>query len=352
MANKDYYEVLGVSRTATQDEIKKAFRKLAHQHHPDKGGGDEAKFKEINEAYQVLSDEQKRGQYDQFGNAYEGSGAGGGARWEDFAAGGPFQGFRTQVNFDDLGDIFGDLFGMGRGSKGQRRPSSRSRGRDLEIDAAVSLRDAVRGVKKKITIEAYRICPHCKGKGAVDASSLKKCSACGGSGEVEQAQRTFFGTFAARAVCPDCRGEGRILEEQALEISIPAGINDGTTLRLSGKGEAGVRGAVSGDLFINVRVAPDERFRRDGDNLASTITLSAAQAALGTVMEVDTIDGPVHVTVPGGTQPGDLVRLREKGVPHMNGTGRGDLLLNVKVAIPKKLTKKQKTLFEALRQED
>lgn len=364
---KDYYEILGVPRTATQDEIKKAFRKLAHQYHPDKGGGDETKFKEINGAYQVLSDEQKRSRYDQFSNAETGGFGGGGGRWEDFASsGGPFQGFHTQVNFDDIGDIFGDFFGMGRGAKTSHGRTRAARGRDLEIDATLSFHEAVHGTKKKITIEAYRRCSRCNGKGAEDASALKKCGTCAGVGEVEQAQRTFFGTFATRAVCPSCRGEGtviknpcpgcrgegRVLEEQELEITVPAGIGDGTTLRLREKGETGIRGSGTGDLFINVHVAADDRFQREGDNIISVITLSVADAALGAVLPVDTVDGLTQVTIPAGTQPDDRIRLKEKGIPRLHGNGRGDHFLIVKVAIPKKLSKKKKSLFESLREEE
>lgn len=363
---KDYYSVLGVARTATQDEIKRAFRKLAHQYHPDKGGGDEAKFKEVNEAYQVLSDETKRSQYDQFGSTFDQAGAGGGNPWGDFAGGGnPFQGFRTSINFEDLGDVFGDFFGFGRG-RASTSPRTQQRGRDLEIDVSLTLREAAIGLTKTVQLESFIACAACHGSGAASTSSKKTCTRCKGKGAVETAQRTVFGTFAAQTVCDACggegvtiadpctrcRGEGRVLQTQELEITIPAGIADGTTLRLRNKGEAGIRGTQGGDLFVNVRVAADAKFRRDGDDIYTPLTLTPSQAALGCTLTISTLTDPLEVSIPSGTQAGDLVRLKGKGMPHMAREGRGDHFLSISVVIPKKLSKKQKMLYEELAKHD
>jgi molecular chaperone DnaJ len=364
MAKKDFYEILGISKTATQDEIKKAFRKLAHQHHPDKGGGNEEKFKEANEAYQVLSDAQKRQQYDQFGHAFEGGGAGAqGFNWSDMAGGGsPFgSGFRTNVNFEDLGDIFGDMFGFGGGGGGRRAAATRE-GRDLEIPVAIEFMDAVRGVSKRITLEKQTVCDKCHGAGSEKKGGSKTCATCGGSGVVEQAQRTILGTFAARTVCPQCRGEGtvvkdpcsrckgegRMVAEETIEINIPAGVSDGTTLRLSGKGEAGVRGAGSGDLFVTVSVTRDHRFARKGDDIHTDADVPLTTAVLGGSIQVETVDGRVETEIAAGTQPGTVVRLKGKGMPHVGGSGRGDQYVAVKIIIPTHLSKKEKELYEQL----
>ncbi|MFA4873264.1 MAG: molecular chaperone DnaJ [Patescibacteria group bacterium] len=361
---KDYYSILGVSKNASQEEIKKAFRKLAHQHHPDKGGGNEEKFKEINEAYQVLSDTQKREQYDQFGTTFEG-GTGGGAQWQDFAQGGPFGGFRTNVDFNDIGDLFGDMFGFGSGGRG-KRGRKRKEGRDLEIDTTIEFIDAVRGVTKRITLEKLQECESCRGSGSEGKGGVKTCSTCDGAGVVEQAQRTFFGTFTSQSVCPachgegsviekpcgKCRGEGRVLKEHAFEITIPPGVAEGTTLRMEGKGEAGVRGASAGNLFITVHIKPDSRFRREHDDIHSDASITLPQAALGDSMRVPTVDGLVEVKIPSGTQSATVIRLKGKGIPHLESAGRGDHLLHVTVAVPTRLNRKQKELYEALAREE
>jgi len=365
MATRDYYEILGVSRTATQDDIKKAFRRLAHQYHPDKSGGDEEKFKEANEAYQVLSDGQKRQQYDQFGRTFEqGAGAQGGFAWDDFARQGPFGGFRTSVNFEDIGDIFGDVFGFG-GTRTRTR-ERRKTGRDLEIDTTIEFAEAVRGTKKRITLEKQTRCEQCQGKGGSGKADTATCSTCGGSGVVEQAQRTFFGTFATQTTCSTCdgegtvvkdrcktcKGEGRVLREEAIEVEIPAGVDDGTTMRVREKGEAGLKGGKIGDLFLTIRVRPDTRFRREHDDIHSDIVLKVSQAILGDTVHIDTVDGKVAVEISSGTQPGDTIRLKQKGMPHLEGTGRGDHYLHVNIKIPTHLSRRQRQLFEELGKEE
>src|SRR3989338_241052 len=362
MAKRDYYEVLGVAKSATQDEIKKAFRKKAHEYHPDKGGGDEEKFKEINEAYQALSDAQKRGQYDQFGSADGAGGQAGGFRWEDFGGASPFGGgFRTNVNFEDLGDIFGDMFGFGGRTEGRRGHTSRA-GRDLEIPATVEFMDAVRGARTRMTIEKLRTCEKCEGRGSEKKGGAKTCPTCEGSGMVEQAQRTFFGTFASRAVCPACqgegsvvkdpckacRGEGRVVAEETIEIAVPAGVSDGTTLRMAGKGETGVRGSKAGDLFVTISVKRDPRFVRKGDNIHTDAGVPLTLAVLGGTLRVETVDGAVDTVIAAGTQPDTVVRLKGKGMPHLGGTGRGDQYLTVKIKVPAHLSKKEKELYEEL----
>ncbi len=361
---KDYYSILGVSKNASQEEIKKAFRKLAHQHHPDKGGGNEEKFKEINEAYQVLSDTEKRAQYDQFGTTFEGGGGGGGAQWQDFAQGGPFGGFRTNVDFSDLGDLFGDMFGFG-GTRG-RRGRKRKEGRDLEIDTTIEFMDVVRGVTKRITLEKLQECESCRGTGSEGKGGVKTCSMCDGAGVVEQAQRTFFGTFTSQSVCPTChgegnviekpcgkcRGEGRVLKEHAFEVTIPPGVAEGTTLRMEGKGEAGLRGASVGNLFITVHIKSDSRFRRERDDIHSDASITLPQAVLGDSMRVATVDGLVEVKIPAGTQSNTVIRMKGRGIPHLEGAGRGDHLLHVTVAVPTRLSRKQKELYEALAREE
>ncbi|MEW6610293.1 MAG: molecular chaperone DnaJ [Patescibacteria group bacterium] len=365
MAKKDYYEILGVSKNASQDEIKKAFRKLAHQYHPDKGGGDEEKFKEANEAYQVLSDAEKRRQYDQFGTTFEGAPGGpSGFQWQDFAQGGPFGGFRTTVDFGDLGDIFGDMFGFGE-RKG-RRGRKRKEGRDLEIDTTVEFMEAVHGTTKRITLEKLEECQSCKGTGSEGKGGVKTCNTCEGTGMVEQAQRTFFGTFSSQSVCPTChgegnviekpcsrcRGEGRVVKEHAFEITIPPGVAEGTILRLEGKGEAGVRGAGAGSLFIAVHIKPDSRFRREHDDIHSEASITLPQAVLGCSIRIPTVDGQVEVKIPSGTQSDSVIRLKGKGVPHLETGGRGDHLLHITIAVPTRLSRRQKELYEALAREE
>jgi len=360
---RDYYETLGIAKGASTDEVKRAFRKLAQEHHPDKGG-DPEKFKEVNEAYQVLSDTEKRQQYDQYGKTFEQARAQGGF--------GGFEGFRdfstwaeaSGVNFEDLfsgifGGGIGDLFGMGApGGRTRQR-----RGRDLEVNLQIDFKDAVFGVKKTLALERRVACAACQGSGAEKGTSLKACDRCGGSGRVRSFQQTVFGAFQAVTACTTCEGAGRIPEERCractgkgteirtedVPIEIPAGVEDGVTLELRGGGEAAGRGVPAGSLYVHLRVKPDERFERDGETIHSRVAIGAASAALGDHVTVPTVDGEVELKIPAGTQPGDQLRLKGKGVPRARGFGRGDHIVTVVVEVPKKLSKRMKELWEELR---
>lgn len=351
---KDYYDLLGISSSASPEEIKKAYRKKAHEFHPDKRGGDEAKFKEINEAYQVLGNAERRREYDQFGTTF---GEGGqGFRWQDFG------GFRTEnINFDfgDIGDIFGDFFGMGRAPRARQRVE---RGQDIETELEVDFRDAVFGAEKSLELDKTVPCEKCDGSGAEPGSTVDTCSTCQGSGQVDQVQRTLLGSIRTRRVCPVCEGEGKTFSKQCsrcngqgiekaakrLSVKIPPGIENGQTIRLSGEGEAGLKGGPAGDLFLSVRVRPDKEFMRDGDDIRSKVEIAFSQAALGANVKVNTLDGAGTLKIPSGTQSGEVITIRGKGVPHLRSRGRGDHLVEVIVKTPKKLSKKQKELLEEL----
>jgi len=357
--SKDYYETLGVQKGANQDELKKAFRKLAHQYHPDKQGGDEKRFKEINEAYQVLSDPQKRQQYDQFGSAYQQGGSG--FSWEDVARQGGFNG-GVQFDFGDLGDVFGDMFGFGGSRKGSRRDT---RGIDLQIDVEIDLKDAITGIKKELRIPKAVKCEKCSGTGAEPGSKVNTCSTCSGTGQVSTTQRTILGVFQSATPCSACQatgkkiekkckacsGEGRMRKEEKISVSIPAGIDEGQTLRLSGEGEAGAHGAPAGDFYVRVHVRPDKRFVRKNDDLYSDLEISYSQAALGDTIKLTTYDGVMEAKVPAAIQTGQLIRLANLGMPHLQKKGRGDLYVRITIATPKSLNRKQRELFEQLRKE-
>lgn len=367
---KDYYKILGVEKNATTEEIKKAFRKLAHQYHPDKQSGDEAKFKEINEAYQVIGNEQKRQQYDQFGSTFDQQGGfGGGVNWDDFmkyarqGGGGGYQ--NINVDFGDLGDIFGDIFGFGGGGARRSRGGRRVvQGDDLQMRLTLEFKEAIFGVKKEISIAKNIKCDHCHGNLAEPGTPIKTCSACGGSGQVVKVQRTMFGAFQSAVVCSACNGEGKIPEkkctvcrgqgitkqEKTLEIEIPAGVSEGMTLRLAGQGDVGLYGGPAGDLYVHLKVKEDPRFERNNDDIITRKEISFVNAILGTKLEVDTLDGVVDLNIPEGTQPGARFRIKGKGVPKMRGAGRGDFYVDVVVEIPKKISRQQKKLlldFEA-----
>ncbi|MCF7820131.1 MAG: molecular chaperone DnaJ [Candidatus Pacebacteria bacterium] len=357
MANKDYYKILGLSKEASPAEIKKAFREKAHKYHPDKQGGDEAKFKEINEAYQVLNNPQKRSQYDQFGSDFANGQAGGGfSGWQNAA------GFGDNIDFEDLGDIFsgmGDIFGFG-GSRSRSR--GQARGNDIQIILTVNLEEVAFGAHKEIELEKNTICSHCEGQGHEPNSKVETCPTCQGKGEVIQAQRTIFGSFQSRAVCPNCQGqgkiysdkcrvcsgEGRVRDKVRMKIKIPAGIHEGQSIRLAGSGEAGLKGAPSGDLFVKVKITPHPDFERDGDNIKSVKKVSFTQVALGDKIDISTLDGKVKLKIPEGTQSGTTFRLKAKGLERLQSRGRGDHLVKVMVETPKKLTKKQKELIKDL----
>lgn len=342
MSKRDYYEVLGVERTATEIEIKRAYRTLAVKHHPDKNPGDaeaEEKFKEAAEAYSVLSDAQKRASYDRFGHS-----AGG--------AGGFDPGFS---NIEDIFDLFGfgDMFG-GRGG----RQNSVQRGADLRYDLQITLEEAAAGKDEKLRIPRLEKCDECDGKGAEKGTSAESCITCGGSGQT-RFQQGFFSVMRTcsncngkgkiiRTPCKNCRGEGRIEKEKNLEIKIPAGVETGSRLRVTGEGEAGVNGGPAGDLFVVLHVKEHELFERQGANLYSAVPITFAQAALGTEIKVKTLDGEEDLKIPAGTQTGTVFRVRSQGMPALGGRGKGDLFVAVTLMTPKTLSKEQRKLLEQL----
>lgn len=362
--SEDYYKILGVNKSASAEEIKKAFRKLAHEHHPDKASGNADKFKEINEAYQVLGDSQKRVQYDQFGSAYQNQ-AGGGAYGNPFGQGFDFSGFSQnagQAGMDfDLGDIFGSFFsargGSAFGGGGQSR-----KGDDLELNIEITLKEAVFGVNKKVQVKKQNKCTICHGSGAENDNSFVKCNTCQGTGKIIT---TILGQFRTQTVCPDCQGKGKKIknkcgacqghglktEIEELNIEIPAGIDDGQSIRMSSKGDAGQSGAAAGDLYINVFVTPDKHFQRQGDNLLTTLTIPFTEAVLGGEELVDTIDGQVKLKIPAGTKAGEQIILRDKGVHKLKGRGRGNQIVLVNIDVPTNLSRKQRQLLEELDQE-
>ncbi|MDO5563228.1 MAG: molecular chaperone DnaJ [Synergistaceae bacterium] len=356
---KDYYDILGVERGASADEIKKAYRKLTRKYHPDANPGDkeaEKKYKEINEANEVLSDPQKRAQYDQFGYVGDMPPGGGG----DFGGFGGFGGA-------DIGDLFGDFFGGAFGGRGRRssNPNAPQRGNDLEYTMQISLEDAYRGVSKKIEIPRLETCPHCGGNGAEPGSKVETCPTCGGRGQVQQTINTPFGQMANVTVCPtchgkgkkittpcrECKGQGRIRKQHSVEVKIPAGVDTGIRLRVSSQGEAGVNGGPSGDLFILVEVRQDRRFQRRGDDLNTAVDISYPQAALGCEIKIETFDGTETLDVPAGTQPGSKLRIRGRGMPRLRGNGKGDMNILVRVSIPKSPSSKERELLEQIAKE-
>ncbi len=341
---KDFYKTLNVEKGASQADIKKAFRKAAHEHHPDKGG-DESKFKEVNEAYQVLGDETKRQQYDTYGQAFDGAGGPG--------AGG-FGGFGGQgVNFEDLGDLFGDMFGGG--GRGRR-----ARGSDIQVDVTLSFKESVFGVEKEIAVSKNNTCERCAGTGGEPATKMETCDDCNGEGTKTTVQRTILGNVQAKIACTTCHGTGETPEEKCttcdgigldygrrtLRINIPSGVEDGMRIRVRGEGESIGASGETGDLYLNVHVKNDPRFHREGMNIYLEKEIGFTQAALGDEVQADTVDGKVKLKIPAGTQNGDKLRMKGKGV--QSGRGRGDQIVIVKVVTPKKLSRKQKKLMEEL----
>lgn len=366
---KDYYKILGIDKSASVEEIKKAFRQKAHQYHPDKTGGDEAKFKEVNEAYQVLGDPNRRAQYDRFGSAFEHAQATGGfSGFEGFR---DFSGFANgfsrgqsgnwEFDLNDLGDIFGgfgDIFGFS--SAGAKARSKR--GRDIEASLDITFNEAVFGAEKEINLNKAVVCDKCSGGGAEPGAKVEACATCKGSGRVSRVQRTILGNIQTQTTCSTCGGEGKtsslkcskcsgagvVRETVNLKIKIPAGIDDGQAIRLSGQGEAGQKRGQPGDLYIRVRVLADKKFNRDGDNILSEVEINFSQAVLGGKLEVETVDGPVKLKINEGTPSGKVYILRGKGVPHLHGRRRGDHLVKVKIKVPASLNRKQKKLLEEL----
>ena len=365
--SKDYYNILGVDKNAGQEDIKQAFKKLAHKYHPDKENGDEAKFKEINEAYNVLGDEKKRKQYDQFGATFDqqqqggpggpgGPGGFGGARGADFGG--------MHFDMDDLGDIFGDLgdiFGFG-GKKRSSRGGGRQRGQDIEAILDIEFNEAVFGAEKEVQMKKKVMCEKCKGNGAEPGTKIETCSTCQGAGYVNQVQRTIFGQMQVQMPCPDCGGEGKSYaqkcgqcsgkgayeQDTTLKVNIPAGINNGEAIKFSGYGQAGDKGGPAGDLYLKVRVKSHPEFQRDEYNIYSTKEISITQAVLGDKVEVETVHGKVKLKIPEGTQSGTVFKLKGKGVPHLSGRGHGDHLVEVKVKTPTELSKEKKEKLKQL----
>ncbi len=357
---KDYYEILGVSKDASQEEIKKAFHKLAHKYHPDKGG-DAEKFKEINEAYQVLGNKEKRAQYDRFGSTFEGGGFyGSGSQESPFGANFDFNSFG---NFDSsiFEDIFSEFFGGQSPFGGKRQKKEK----DIIIDIYISLEEAFHGVDKEIRLKKWVLCNKCKGSGAEIKSKTTECPSCRGQGSVKEIHKTFFGSFTKTNICPQCggkgdipekkcskcHGEGRVREVENIVVSIPAGISSGETLKISGKGESGGRILKSGDLYIRVHIEPDSRFKRRGDDIYYDLTIKFSEAALGAKKDIPTLAGEVELKIPAGTQNGKLLRLKGMGMPKIDKRGRGDMYVKINVKTPTRLTRAQKKIIEELRRE-
>ncbi|NLZ38982.1 MAG: molecular chaperone DnaJ [Firmicutes bacterium] len=351
MAKRDYYEVLGVSRDASPEEIKKAYRRLARKYHPDVNRDDknaEEKFKEIKEAYDVLSDPNRRQRYDRFGHAAE----------EGFGAGGFGQGDFS--GFGGFEDIFDQFFGGFGGMGGQtRRPTGPQRGKDLRYDLEITLEDAAFGLETKIRVPRSETCNTCGGSGAKPGTSPETCTYCQGTGQQQVARNTAFGRFVSvktceacggtgsfiRERCPQCHGSGQVRRERSISVKIPAGVETGSRLRVSGEGEAGIRGGPPGDLYIIIHVKPHDVFVRQGDDIIVEVPISFVQATLGTELEVPTLKGKAKIKIPEGTQTGTTFRLRGKGIPHLRGYGQGDQHVKVVVKIPKKISPKQRELL-------
>ena len=359
----DYYEVLGITKSASQDEIKKAFHKLAHKYHPDKGG-DEKKFKEINEAYQVLSDAQKRQQYDQFGRTFDQAGAGGqGQNWDFNWA---WQNSNQDFGFEDLGDVFENLFSFGGG--GGRRASRKDirKGKDIEIDIEISLEQILKQTSKKITLAKIIACHRCHGNGAEPGTKINECFSCRGVGQVQQIKKTILGSYTSFTTCPECkgegtrpekpcnvcRGEGRIKGEEDITVHIPAGIDSNQVIEIEGSGNAGKKGGKSGNLYVRVFIKEHPVFNRKGDDLYLSRDINYSQAALGDEIEIPTLDGTnIILTVPQGTESGNVLRISGKGIPHFGGYGKGNMYVELKIKTPKRISRKQKELLDELRRE-
>jgi molecular chaperone DnaJ len=359
---KDYYETLGIDKKASKEEIKKAFRTLAHKYHPDKKTGDDAKFKEINEAYSILSDDQKRAQYDQFGSAGPSMGGGYGG----FGGGQGFDGFDFsqftqggaggQAFEFDFGDIFGDIFGNG----GRRQAK---RGRDISIDIELSFEDSIFGVERTILLNKTSKCDNCAGTGAEKGTDTTTCETCNGKGSIREVKRTFFGQFESTVTCSKCNGKGKIpktkcsvchgqgilKKETEIKVKVPSGIENGEMIRLSGGGEA-VSGGENGDLYIKIYVKKHPYFKKDGLNLTMDLPIKLSTALLGGEENIKTLDGDIKLKIPEGVVHGEILRIKGKGVPNSNNQ-RGDILVKVSIALPKKLSKESRKIIEALKEE-
>lgn len=366
--SKDYYKILGVEKNASAEEIKKAFKKLAMQYHPDRQGGNEAKFKEINEAYQILNNPEKRQKYDQFGSDFESQGGWGGAAggsWEDIMnayrnqGGGNFGGF--DFGGGDLGDIFGEMFGFGGG--GRKRGGRQTRGQDIQVDVEVDFKSAVFGVEKELNLRKQSTCDVCNGTGGELGSKLESCHTCRGQGQVVQHQRTFLGTMQTVVVCPDCQGRGQkpskkckncggdgiLAKNSSIKVKIPAGINEGEAIRLTGYGEAAPHGGGSGDLYVRVHVKPLKGFKRDGFDVYTDKEISFTQAVLGDKVAVETVDGEINLVIPEGIESGQLIKIKGHGVTHLGRSSRGDHYVRVKIRVPKRPSRELRKKLEEIK---
>lgn len=369
MSQKNYYELLGVNKGASKEEIKKAFYKLAAKYHPDKKGGDEAKFKEINEAYQVLSNDQKRKEYDMYGQTFNGAGSQGGASGFGQGFGGfDFSGFNqgdfSNMNFDfeDLGDIFGDIFsGGGFGGFGGAKEK---RGRDMSLEMDISFEESIFGVERNVIISKISKCKTCHGSGAKVGTKMETCKKCNGKGKIQDIKRTIFGAMQSVKTCDECHGKGEVPKEKCdtchghgvvnakedIKISVPAGINNGEVLRMTGMGEAVAHGH-AGDLYIKIFVKADKVWKREGDDLVITHNVKLSDAIMGAHHKLAGIDGEIDLEIPRGVSPTDILRVKGRGVPVHNSRNRGDVLVKLNVQIPKKLSKKAEELIHKLKEE-
>lgn len=366
MTQKDYYKTLGVARNATKEEIKKAYRELAHKYHPDKGGNAE-QFKEINEAYHILNDEGKRAQYDQFGQVFEGGSGGpgqGGFQWPGgfrFDFGG--RNAESGSGEFDFSDVFEDLFGMASG--GGRTKSANRRGKDVSVDIELSFEEAILGVKKDLELLKLSRCSRCGGTSAEKGSKMLECRVCGGRGHVQKTQKTFLGAFTQVAVCDECGGAGKKPEKpctqcggrgvehrnEQIEIFIPKSVREGEVLKISGKGEASGHGGAPGDLYMRIHVMAHRQFRRQGDDIIMSLPISLSQAIAGDAVDIAALDGTLKLKIPEGTQAGDILSIRGRGAYAASGYGRGNLLIEMKVEIPKKMTRRLKDIVRELKEE-
>lgn len=354
---KDYYNILGVDKSASKDDIKKAFRKLAHRYHPDKSGGDEQKFKEIGEAYAVLSDEKRRAEYDSYGRTFAGNG-GQAPGWDfsQFGQGFGFGGapFGSQGVEFDLGDLFGDLFNSGRQAR---------RGRDISIDIELTFKESVFGISREVLLMKTGVCTDCTGTGAKKGTELTQCSTCNGAGKIHETRQTVLGAFSATRVCttcsgkgkvpketcPTCHGHGVLRREEEIRIAIPAGIEDGEMIRLQGAGEAVSHGP-QGDLYVKIHVKHDDRYKKEGHTIVMPFSIKLTDALLGATYTVETLDGPLQIKIPQGVTHGERLRVKGKGVPQRGGA-RGDLYISIDIQVPTKLSRDARRAAEALRDE-
>lgn len=374
MSKKDYYEILGVNKNASKEEIKKAFYKLAAKYHPDKKDGNEAKFKECNEAYQVLSDDKKRKEYDMYGQTFSGAGSNGSASGFGNGFGGfnaqDFQGFdfdfsnfRSQGDFNgmefDLGDIFGEIFGGGMNRKKEKR------GRDMSLEIDISFEESIFGVERNVLISKVSKCNTCSGTGAKSGSKFETCNKCGGNGKIREIKRTIFGQIEQVKICEECNGTGKVAKEKCndcngvgvknqkedIKIKIPAGINNGEVLRMSGMGEA-IKGGQAGDLYIKIIVKPHKIWKREDMNLIMNHNIKLTDALLGATHIIDGIDGKIEINIPVGININDIIRIKNRGVPNINNKNiRGDALIKINIQMPKHLSKKAKEFVEKLKEE-